>query len=412
MQENNWGVDASSRWAIIVSCFVSIDLLFLPYFQYIIIPYSLPVVLVALAMDKRIFLPRNSKLILGTIFALVFLSVLFSLVLPNSSNHAVDNIKRMFQFFISFAYFVYFYGLARRFGHHVINVKIYFIFLLYYFTLTTLFFLDPSTVYDFISSVYGRLVVGEDAISETFRFSYIFNDPNTAAYFLLIATMPLFQLLKSKLSKLVTLILLMLCLMFSQSRGAMLALFASGAMWLVPWPIFYGRITSLSLKKVLYATLLIFLVLVLGSFVIENPIFDNGGIVQIAMERLSDKDSYAEGGNRFKIWSMFASQLIPLPLGRGYMFDVDTDLFFPHSDFLRLTYSYGFIVALATVYFCFRHIFKIPLLVIPAIVAFTINSLIDEQKVFAVFLSFLGMYYGGAFTAQFSRIEGIVKKYG
>ncbi len=405
MQENKCGLDATSRWAIIVSCFVSIDLLFLPYFQYIIIPYSLPVILMALAMDERIFLPRNSKRMLGTISALVLLSVLFSLVLPNSSNHAVENIKRMFQFVMSFAYFLYFYNLARRFGLHVINVKIYFVFLLYYFALTALFFIDPSATYEFISDLYGRLVTDQGTVLEQSRFAYLFTDPNSAAYFLLIATMPLFQLLKTKLNKLVTLILLLLCLLISRSRGAMLALFICGAMSLVPWSIFYERISLLRFNKFLFATLLIFLVLVLSNFVIEDSIFGNGGIVGGSIERLSDKDAYAEGGYRFKIWSMYASQLIPLPLGRGYMFDVDNSNFYPHSDFLRLTYSYGFIVALGTVYFCFRHIFKIPLLVIPAIIAFSINSLIDEQKIFALFLCFLGMYYGGAFNGPIDATE-------
>ena len=40
------------------------------------------------------------------------------------------------------------------------------------------------------------------------------------------------------------------------------------------------------------------------------------------------------------------TSLTPLPIGRGYKFKTQfAGLFIPHSDLLRLLYSYGFIVA-------------------------------------------------------------------
>jgi hypothetical protein len=384
--------------ALLIGHLVIIDLLFFPYFQYVILPYSLPVVLVGIRMNGKISMPRNFGKILGTIFVFVGISLLASFILPVSSEYVSENIKRVLQFATSFAYFLYFYRLAQAFGSDVFSKKIVVTFLIYYSFLSFGFYLDPLITNELMTLVYGRLVVDVDTILQHFRFSYMFSDPNTGAYFLLIAAMPLMQTLSSRLRLVIVFIMIVGIVVISQSRGAVLALFLSA--------ILYRRASGGALWMVFVKTLLASLVVLAVIQLAERYTGEDHSVNDAIVYRLTDKDSVEFGSSsRTDLWKYYSSILVPLPVGRGYRFDVESIEFRPHSDLLRLTYSYGFVVSALFIILLFRRILLIPLLIVPALIAFSINSLIDEQKVFALFLSLLGMYYGGAFGSEFVNLD-------
>jgi len=83
--------------------------------------------------------------------------------------------------------------------------------------------------------------------------------------------------------------------------------------------------------------------------------------------------------------------LVPYPLGRGYILEINGLTMKPHSDALRLIYSYGLVVFIVMFYFLVRLLVKHPVYVLPAFVAFMANTLIDEQKFFALFLCWAGI---------------------
>ena len=63
-----------------------------------------------------------------------------------------------------------------------------------------------------------------------------------------------------------------------------------------------------------------------------------------------------------------------------------------HSDHFRFLYGYGFLAWGGTVYLLFRDMLgRAAPFAIPALVAFSINSLVDEQKLFCLFLCALGV---------------------
>jgi hypothetical protein len=81
---------------------------------------------------------------------------------------------------------------------------------------------------------------------------------------------------------------------------------------------------------------------------------------------------------------------IPNFFGRGYTLTMNGENFRPHSDHIRMLYSYGIIAYFAVILFLFNKVFTYKaLFMIPALIAFSINSLIDDHKLLGIILVFL-----------------------
>jgi hypothetical protein len=182
---------------------------------------------------------------------------------------------------------------------------------------------------------------------------------------------------------------LSIILFLAQSRGAIISLFFVMLFILFPRGQFIKSLFNI--KRIF----LIGIIAILFSFLyfyIDNLAKDDL-LIKYAFERIFKSDDTSKGGFRFEIWTSIVTQLIPLPIGIGYNLVVGVvSIGSPHSDFLRLIYSYWVISVLAVSVFLFGKFKKIEPLIIPAIIAFSINTLIDEQKVFALFLSFLAIF--------------------
>jgi hypothetical protein len=79
--KNQYNHARYSAGTLLIGHLVIIDLLFFPYFQYVIMPYSLPVVLVGLLASIRISMPINFKQVLGAIFGLIIFSLIIIQIL-------------------------------------------------------------------------------------------------------------------------------------------------------------------------------------------------------------------------------------------------------------------------------------------------------------------------------------------
>ena len=87
-----------------------------------------------------------------------------------------------------------------------------------------------------------------------------------------------------------------------------------------------------------------------------------------------------------KYFFMFDNRL-PFLWGEGYVLIRNGTWFRPHSDILRMLYSYG-ILAFALYGYMFRRCLTSRGFInfLPAFMAFAVNSLLDDQKLFALFL--------------------------
>ena len=373
---------------ICIANFVLLDITIFPYFKYFIVPFSLPLVLLSIFFikiekDKYYYL-----FLLLSIF--VGLSLIASYLISPYNAYAIDNTKRAFQLVLSFSYFFYF-----KWATSKLKIKYLYPLLIYVILngiLAHFFVLYPIDTLELIRYFYGRLVTEQSIVLVHFRFSYFFADPNTASYFYLIAIS--FILIKFRRQPVAYVILVSVSIVIiyiSQSHGALAIL---------PLVLFFSYFKinkEMKISDLRYQFFQFILIIFISSalFLLYIYAFDSSIVLQKSYARLLDNSSYVGGGHRFQIWMQGLEFFNPLPIGRGYsLCCIDNDLYFPHTDVLGILYRYGFIALLIMVCFFFGGLHVSLPLLLPAAVAFSINSLVDEQKLFSLFLVLLAIQIG------------------
>ena len=397
-----------NRLLLLIAVFVYIDLLFLPYFQAVIMPVSLPLVFGALLwfghlrIRSRFFTPF---LILS---GLLMTSYLIGLFVPQAAPYMAENLKRVIQFLTSFFYLFFFYRVAMTIAIEQYLKRIAVVFLIYFMILVLLFANDPDFVNSLMRDLYGRLVTDSEVARIHLRFAYLFSDPNTAGYFVSIAVLPWLMVFKKRLFKVVVITACIVAVVLVQSRGALLGLMFAILYWGLPWHWFkYGvnrrEFTSYFGISIFMVTIGVVALFYFFPNLNDIPLYD------ISINRVTDSESYIKGGSRFEIWTKYVTILPVSPIGIGYMFDTEAGKFFPHSDFFRFFYSYGYIAAFVVTFWLARETRHFPLLLFPALLAFFVNTLIDEQKLFGLFLATLGVMYGMSYRFNKLRMRSYIK---
>jgi hypothetical protein len=377
-----------ARW---IGYFAVFDLLILPYFQLVIIPFSLPLILFAYLLLNTTIKRDDYLKLYAWLVSAVLLSAAASYFIPASREFMVENAKRVVQLFSSFAYFFYFRWLTARTPLRVGPIVV--LFLLWFSGLAVAFVLQPAITGEVIRGIYGRLVISEEDLAQHLRYSYIFTDPNTAAYFLLIAGSILVVEKRTFLRTTVLFGTLIPLIFLTQSRGALIALALMIFVTIYPPRRFIAAIVSPRSAIIL----MLFAGALFAAFVYVKGVAEESDILKIGFSRLFETgDSYTTGGSRFGVWSLFVNEYLPLPWGRGYVMLINGGTQGTHSDLVRLTYSYGLLAVVPAVWFLFSRIGTLAVLIFPALMAFLINSLLDEQKMLALFLSFLAICVGTA----------------
>ncbi|WP_422484799.1 hypothetical protein [Gudongella sp. DL1XJH-153] len=367
----------------IVAYIVLFDILFMPYFPYFIMPMSLP--LVALMLLRYGKITNNIYLKLFSIIAVtIFISVFTSIVIGRSTEIIVENMKRAFQLLTTFAYFFYYQETLKR---RDINIKkILMLFVIYQFVLSILFFIDPNYIVDLKNILYKSSSYAAENVLIYLRYSYMFVDPNTAAYFFLIVVFFVYSRYEISTINNFAVIIATVVLLFSfQSNGAILATIAG---------VFLNILLDKKLlKNKTWKSVIKLLFLAFIAIVFINAVFPElwSTTIDVIDRYIYRYERTVTSGNpRVGIYMRAISNLFPFLFGQGYTLFVQGEFFKPHSDHLRLIYSYGLVAYFSTVFFLFKNIFKKKyLFIIPAITAFTINTLVDEQKLFALFLILL-----------------------
>jgi O-Antigen ligase len=383
-------IERSMKLARLSGFLIIFDLLLLPYFQLVILPFSLPLLCFAIVIfGVRIRGDRYAALALLLVLV-TSLSAAAPFFLPGTLDYISEDFKRVIQLCTSLLYFFYFRWLAERTDLRL--TRLVWVFILWFGALSVAFLLRPSATGEFIRMVYGRLVTSEDTLEQHLRFSYLFTDPNTAAYFLLVASSVVLSQRASAVKTILIVGVLACLTFFTQSRGAIIALMLMVLCTLYP-PNRFGR-SLMSAKKALMFVL-VGLVLLGGVLYLKTYAHESTGLAKLAYERLFESpEQYSSGGSRFTVWKRFSGDLLPLPLGRGYTLKVEGAVQGTHSDLLRILYSHGLLAVVPAIMFLFSRLRSFSVLVIPALMAFAINSLLDEQKLLALFLSLLAIKLG------------------
>ena len=369
-----------------VAYFCLVDLLIFPYFPLLIMPYSLPVVLLALVVLGKIKVGefRFYSVIIASLF--MTLSVMSGLILGKLPDFLLEDLKRVFQFLATFSYSFYFYTVAKYLNTKVIKRTM--IVAVTYITLIAIgFLIDPSFLVALRQRVYTATAYRIEGVLMHLRFTYIFPDPNTAGYFFLMLVF--FTLIYFKNTFVQSALLLasgVLVTILTQSVGAASSL--AGAAIFIFFKTLIRRDKSFVVKALASAIglclLFIFVYFTFPDFALA---------VSKSFDMAAGRAAAKPAANRLEIWRYAASNMTPFLWGRGYtLFRTAGSYFRPHSDHVRMIYSYGVIVYVIFIPFFFRKIFRSGyLFLFPAFMAFSINSLIDEQKLFGLFLVLLAL---------------------
>jgi O-Antigen ligase len=373
------------------------DLLVLPYFPWFIAPMSLAIVLPwALTRFEITRVDRDLRL-----FFIIAICVALSAGLSFAYRDkpvVVENVKRAGQLLTTFAYYFFFRRVARARRFHFKGVL--FAYLFYASAWSLYFLIAPDAATWAIQRFYPSIATLTTSNLVYFRFAYIFADPNTAGY--LLAIVALFLLRFGRLGALATsavLAMLALGIITSGSRGVMLAAGVGVLLW--AWRS--GIIGRYAFRFAFGAAVLV-IGLVIGfryyqernpektlvaTFVYESLMRRMTGAGETSFQDVLLSGKESAGESRLLTYIYAVSNFEPLPLGRGYEITPPPS-FRPHSDILRFLYSYGFIAMIAALIFFFRDAWRFEFALV-AFMGFAINTLIDEQKLVAVFFVLLAL---------------------
>ncbi len=368
-----------------LECIVFFDILILPYMQILIMPWSLPLLLFLFTVDVfRIKNDFDFKIYLGLCIC-ILVSNLVSVYRPNYLDFVGNNTKYGLQLMTSFLYFFYFKKTSIQERSNFLGlIYIYYVYIL---ALAIWFVGEPFIAVEFIRDLYGRTTVLVENFSMDLRFPYFFSDPNSAGYF----TLMLFGFcLHSRIHgfNLFLIFLITLLIVFlTQSSGSLVALVLMIIVFILMK--FSGR---LKLKYLFFILGLSGILFLLSIYLINNK--EDFILVESVYERtFNSTDRIESGGGRFYHWNNLLT-MYPLPFGRGYTLFDNGMLKPPHSDFLGLIYRYGFISLILFGLFLRKYFRRNLFIMIPAIVCLGINAMLEDQKLFGLFLILVAINSG------------------
>lgn len=388
----------SSALARLIGYLVLIDILILPYFPYLVMPLSLPFIVLWAVCRLEIHMDRELRLF--TIFAVCVLASTGLSFLFRDPITMSENVKRAGQLLTSFAYYFFFRHLAKdkRFNPSPPLMA----YIIYYGAWVAYFFVAPYPATILQQRVYTAVAwIGEQNLI-FYRFSYMFADPNTSGY--LAALVGVYLLAYGRIgsvAKAFVVVVTFAGVLATGSRGALLALIIVAA-------LHFWRSGILGRHLFRFALAGVVVLVVMGAAFRWYAARHTDEILRVthALEALrtrvsggtertwqevaiTGEDSAA--GDRIGIYGWMIRNLEPLPLGRGYVILGSTGLPYPpHSDIFRVLYSYGFVALIAVWLLCFRDV-RYLAIGPPAFMAFAVNTLIDEQKLFVAFLILLAI---------------------
>jgi hypothetical protein len=355
-----------------LQAFVLVDLLFFPRLLFAFgIPSSMLIVVFSL-LYRPLSLSRMLWALL--LFTIMLASVTYGAV-TGQNLVPEESLKRAIQLFSILLYS--FFRLDTETIRSVL-VKVLRCFYVWTFCTMLFFFLQPDIYKQVIAAIYPETLDQLENTIEILRFSYFYSDPNSAAY-LICFTLVAYLFLERKLSwGIICSTMAIVTILATQSRGAY---FAAAAI------ILYF---SVSLRAPQHKRLLVIggscLVLWSLAFFYSEEIEMAYSIFDSRFEQEQDL-----GGGRSGKYHYFVENFNFLPIGSGYHLRQNGEEFRPHSDLIRINLSYGVLALPLLLYFVFPRRKSQALLFVVFLVPFLINTVIDDYRLFGMYLLLFGI---------------------
>lgn len=366
---------------------IILDILFIPFVPGVHLPWSTPII-IFLFFKHFLKIIKTSDFLIYSIlsFFAIFSTILFFINMTQLGDAVMrTNSARLVQLILSGLYLV----VIRTFLIDKKQLDKYSIaFLLFMIVLYSISLVSPDA-YRLLALLWLEdsqlwYLGSEDII---FRFSGIFGDPNNAAYLILIVAFASFSNASLTHIKSIFLIFsILIALVSTKSAGAFIVSSFVLTIFLINKN--YATFSHLSISKNLSIYLLY-------SFVIMALLYNYlGHESNDALERIFTNTSGSE--SRLDKYPYLLGISLPGLFGEGYILIRESELFAPHSDILRFSYSYGVpSLALFLILF-FKNISFSPksYFIYPAVGAFAFNSLVEEFRVLLIFVLYLGILTG------------------
>lgn len=270
----NTGINLSK----VLFWFVTIDLFFLPYFRFMSLTISIPIMTIWVVLHfKNYFRGKEAYMMLLLLVTMVS-STAIGLLWDSSSLRIETDIRttilRFFQYFLCFGYYFYF---KNYFSKNKVDLsKVIFVFTVYLAVFAILFMLFPrqfaeiKIILNPADNHTRRYLAGQ----VSYRFNYFWTDPNNVAY--LLDSLVFFYVLDDKNSmkkKLMVIVLALISILATASNGGSIILAFVFAYLAIKWILDGGRIKIKSIRTIIGAILIFFMIIYftnLGSYINEN----------------------------------------------------------------------------------------------------------------------------------------------
>lgn len=348
---------------------VLIDLLAFPRMPGLAIPFTLVPVLLLTAKEKH----KKKELALILSLLLIVLASVANGALQQSHGLTLDNLKRGLQLISMFGYFLYFKRSEINLEHVVNLLRAFFIWV---FLLLMIFLFTPNEYGFIVSNIYRETEEFMPSNISNLRFPYIFSDPNSAGY-LIAMCLALYIKIERNIKWLSFVSLLgFVCVYAAQSRGALVGLVVITLALILD-------IVRMRRFRVLEGAALILMVVV-GAVVIWQEF---GATLFEITDKLSGRFDLEKdfGGGREDKYKYMLENLNFLPIGTGYELSINGFEFRPHSDLIRWNFAYGLLSLPLLIALMIPKRANLTIFAV-ALVPFFVNSLIDDYRLFAIYL--------------------------
>lgn len=348
----------------IILSLLLVDLLFLPRLSW---PFTVPIFLLP-ALLVFVISTHSKREMTALLFfvAMVFLSYFNSkLKFPHLDE---DNLKRALQIVTVFAYGCAInYVLVSKYVKNIIKACVFFM-----GGVACLYFIYPQVVSDVVLLVYPQTALLKESNLEAFRYAYILTDPNSAGYFSVMVLGIYLAIERPKNILNPVIVTSLIVVVATQSRGAIL----SYLLLVSYYYIITAEVFTVAVRKLIYSALFLLVVIfILDTFT---------GLVDHILSRFGQEVNL--GGSRINKYSYLFDNMTFLPYGHGYYLELSGQEFRPHSDLIRLIVSYGIYSFVLFIYLTFPKSKFEFLIYIPFFVAFMINTIISDYRLFGIYL--------------------------
>lgn len=370
--------------------FATIDIMFLPYFKYISVSFSVPLIFLWTMLNSKSLFRDKEAIAVSFISFSMLLSTIVGLVYYGDVRFEttfLTSVKRFFQYNICFGYYFFYKSYFKR--KNVNIAKIIFIFLIY----TTFF----AIAYKLLPYEYAVLKIAINPADNhtrrylagivNYRFNYLWTDPNNIAY--LIDGLVYWYLLRNEcsiISKIVFILLSIFIVTATVSNGGMIIL---GFMFLVLIICQLISNAKLNLNKLIS----IYLLLIIGFNIILFTKIGNK-IYEVLFQQFETRliyyfKSQNISGGRIADLKVAINDLNPI----FFIIGSGKEGFTSENGHLYWICMYGFLSYLILLWFMFRkyktQLWKDYLWILPFFVAFTMNIAIGEFKWMAIYFILL-----------------------